>query len=630
MSGLARLYGYIWPYRWWTALALASMIIVAISNGGLVALTRPLFDDVLTQQSETAVAPENDRTDAAINIFLRRGEPVGERGALVNALDRIIIPIQQWWEANEDERWKFVLLAILIVYVTRAVTMFLSEYAFQKVGLSTIRDLRSELYESIINQSNRFFAKRPTGELVSRIVSDVEMIQTAVSTRMGDLVQESANLIVLAAYVFFVNTELALLSLVVAPLIIVPIVQFAKRLRRATRITQERMADVATLLEETIRGVRIVKAFAMEKFEVRRFDEITDRHLSISLRARMIQALSSPVMELLAGICIILLVSYAAIRIRSGVMTLGEFISFVMALALMYQPVKKLNKVNLTLNTALAATERVFQIIDHENEVTENPDAIELRGVGDGIRYEDVHFAYNENEPVLEGINLEVKPGQTVALVGPSGAGKSTIVNLLPRFYDVNGGSLKVGGHDVRDVTLGSLRSLIGIVTQETILFNDTIRNNIAYGRADIGEEELRRAAEAANAAEFIEALPDRYDSWIGEGGSQLSGGQRQRLAIARALLKNSPILVLDEATSALDTESESLVQEALVNLMEGRTTLVIAHRLSTVRRADKIIVLQSGRIVEEGRHEELLTQGGLYQRLYAMQFVEDERSVGS
>lgn len=627
MSGLARLYGYIWPYRWWTGLALASMVLVALSNGGLVALTRPLFDDVLTQQSETAEVRRDDRSDAAINILLRRSEPVGERGALVNALDTIIIPVQQWWEAHEDDRWKYVLLALLIVYVTRAVTMFLSEYAFQKVGLSTIRDLRSELYESIINQSNRFFARRPTGELVSRIVSDVEMIQTAVSTRMGDLVQESANLIVLAAYVFFVNTELALLSLVVAPLIVIPIVQFAKRLRRATRITQERMADVATLLEETIRGVRIVKAFAMEKFEVRRFDEITDRHLAISLRARMIQALSSPVMELLAGICIILLVSYAAIRIRSGVMTLGEFISFVMALALMYQPVKKLNKVNLTLNTALAATERVFQIIDHENEVTEKKDAIELTGVGEGIRYENVHFAYNENEPVLEGIDLEVKPGQTVALVGPSGAGKSTIVNLLPRFYDVNGGSLKVGGHDVRDVTLKSLRSLIGIVTQETILFNDTIRNNIAYGRADIGEDELRRAAEAANAAEFIENLPDRYDSWIGEGGSQLSGGQRQRLAIARALLKNSPILILDEATSALDTESESLVQEALVNLMAGRTTLVIAHRLSTVRRADKIIVLQSGQIVEQGRHDELLEQGGLYQRLYAMQFVEDERA---
>lgn len=630
MSGLARLYGYIWPYRWWTGLALASMVIVAISNGGLVALTRPLFDDVLTQQSETEVARQDDRSDAAINIFLRRSEPIGERGALVNTLDRVIIPVQQWWEAHQDDRWKYVLLALLIVYVTRAVTMFLSEYAFQKVGLSTIRDLRSELYESIINQSNRFFARRPTGELVSRIVSDVEMIQTAVSTRMGDLVQESANLIVLAAYVFFVNTELALLSLVVAPLIIIPIVQFAKRLRRATRITQERMADVATLLEETIRGVRIVKAFAMEKFEVRRFDEITDRHLAISLRARMIQALSSPVMELLAGICIILLVSYAAIRIRSGVMTLGEFISFVMALALMYQPVKKLNKVNLTLNTALAATERVFQIIDHENEVTEKEDAIELTDVGEGIRYENVRFAYNENEPVLEGVDLDVKPGQTVALVGPSGAGKSTIVNLLPRFYDVNGGSLKVGGHDVRDVTLRSLRNLIGIVTQETILFNDTIRNNIAYGRADIGEDELRRAAEAANAAEFIENLPDRYDSWIGEGGSQLSGGQRQRLAIARALLKNSPILILDEATSALDTESESLVQEALVNLMAGRTTLVIAHRLSTVRRADKIIVLQSGQIVEQGRHDELLEQGGLYQRLYAMQFVQDERTPGT
>ena len=626
MSSLARLYRYIWPYRWWTVLALVSMVVVAVSNGGLVALTRPLFDDVLTQSEGKTVAPAEDRTDAAISIFLRRGEPVGERGALVNTLDRIIIPVQQWWETHQNERWKYVLLAILIVYVMRAVTMFLSEYAFQKVGLSTIRDLRSELYESIINQSNRFFARRPTGELVSRIVSDVEMIQTAVSTRMGDLVQESANLIVLAAYVLFVNTELALISFVVAPVIIIPIAQFARRLRRATRITQERMANVATLLEETIRGVRIVKAFAMERFEVRRFDEITDRHLWISLKARRIQALSSPVMELLAGICIVLLVSWAAFRIRSGVMTLGEFISFVMALALMYQPIKKLNKVNLTINSALAATERVFQIIDHENEVVEKPDAVTLEGVGRGIEYDDVSFAYNENEPVLRGIDLQVRPGETVALVGPSGAGKSTIVNLLPRFYDVNGGSLRVDGHDVRDVTLGSLRGLIGIVTQETILFNDTIRNNIAYGRADIDDEDLRRAARAANAAEFIDTLPDGYDSWIGEGGSQLSGGQRQRLAIARALLKNSPILILDEATSALDTESERLVQEALVNLMEGRTTLVIAHRLSTVRRADKIIVLDRGRIVEQGSHDELLAEGGLYKRLYAMQFAEGER----
>ena len=623
MRSLARLYRYIWPYRWWTALALMSMMVVALSNGGLVALTRPLFDDVLTRQSETVEAPRAEETDAALNIFLRRDEPVGERGPLVNALDRVIIPVQEWWERNEEQRWKFVLLGILVVYLMRALSMFLSEYAFQKVGLSTIRDLRNELYESIIHQSNRFFSRRPTGELVSRIVSDVEMIQMAVSTRMGDLVQESANLLVLTAYILFVNTELALISFIVAPVIVIPIVQFAKRLKRATRITQERMANVATLLEETIRGVRIVKAFAMESFEVRRFDDTTRRHLSISLKARMIQALSSPVMELLAGICIVLLVSYAALRIRSGVMTLGEFISFVMALALMYQPIKRLNRVNLTLNSALAATERVFQIIDHENEVVEKPDAVELEGVGEGIRYDSVTFAYDSEETVLRDFDLSIRPGETVALVGPSGGGKTTVVNLLPRFYDVNEGSITIDGHDVRDVTLGSLRSLIGIVTQETILFNDTIRNNIAYGRADISEDEIRRAAEASNAAGFIEELPDQYDAWIGEGGALLSGGQRQRLAIARALLKNSPILILDEATSALDTESERLVQEALANLMKGRTTLVIAHRLSTVTRADTIIVLDRGRIAEQGSHEQLLTKGGLYKRLYEMQFSE-------
>jgi subfamily B ATP-binding cassette protein MsbA len=537
----------------------------------------------------------------------------------------VAAPFQQWWADHRHDRYQYILGAVLFVFLIRAVSAFFSEYAFEKVGLSTIRDLRNAVYESIIHQSNRFFSKRPTGELVSRIVSDADAVQAAVSIRMGDLFQESANLLVLIALVLLRNTELALVSFMVGILIVVPVVQFGKRLRRATHISQERMADIATLLEETIKGFRIVKAFAMEPFEISRFHDATNRHLQINLKARRIQATSSPVMELVAGTCIVLLFGYASIRIRAGVLTIGEFISFLLTLALMYQPIKKLNKVNLAMQTALSAAERMFRILDMENEVVEKPDAVAITGVGSGIEYDRVGFSYDD-EPVLRDVNLNISPGEMIAIVGGSGAGKSTLVNLLPRFYDVSEGAVRIDGRDVRDVSLGSLRGLIGMVTQDVILFNDTVRANIAYGRAEIGNAEIEAAARAANAHEFIDALPYGYDSQIGESGVLLSGGQRQRLAIARALLKNSPILILDEATSALDTESERLVQQALANLMAGRTTLVIAHRLSTIRRADKIVVLDKGEIREIGTHEQLLESNGVYRKLHDLQFLEDDK----
>jgi subfamily B ATP-binding cassette protein MsbA len=362
----------------------------------------------------------------------------------------------------------------------------------------------------------------------------------------------------------------------------------------------------------------------MEPFEIGRFREATRKHLRWNLSAQRIQALTSPVMELLAGVCMVLLFGYAQSRIAAGTLTGGEFAAFLTALALMYAPVKKLNKVNLSLNTALSSAERVFRMLDVENEVTEKPAAKVLTGVGGGIRYDGVTFTYG-NDPVLRNIDLDVAPGEIVALVGGSGAGKSTLVNLLPRFYDVTSGRIVVDGTDVRDTTLQSLRGLMGFVTQEVILFNDTVRNNIAYGRSDVDENEVIAAARAANAHEFITALPLGYDSIIGESGVLLSGGQRQRLAIARALFKDPPILVLDEATSALDTESERLVQQALNNLMRGRTTLVIAHRLSTIRSAHKIVVLDKGRIAEMGTHEDLLARRGVYRKLYDLQFVDDE-----
>ena len=615
MSVLRRLYGYLRPYRAWAFLAFGSMIIFALTQVVFAALVQPLVDDVLTRPG-------------AVKKVARPESRIVDVGALVQehapAIARAKQRFDHWWSGDPSQKAKRVLTVLLFVFIVRAFTSFLSEYSFQKVGLSTVRDLRNQLYERMIHQSHRFFTERSTGEMVSRVVSDADAIQAAVSTRMGDLLQESVTLVGLIGYLFYLNPLLALVSLVGAPLIITPVVQFGKRLRNTTHKSQERMAEIATLLEETIRGVRIVKAFTMEPFEIDRFRESTRKHLRWNLSAQRIQALTSPVMELLAGVCMVALFTYAQTRIAAGTLTGGEFASFLTALALMYAPIKKLNKVNLSLNTALSAAERVFRMLDVENEVKEKPDAVALQTVGSGVRYEGVTFTYG-NEPVLRNIDLDVAPGEIVALVGGSGAGKSTLVNLLPRFYDVTEGRIVIDGMDVRDTTLQSLRSLMGFVTQEVILFNDNVRNNIAYGRTDVDERQVIAAAQAANAHEFITNLPQGYDTQIGESGVLLSGGQRQRLAIARALFKDPPILILDEATSALDTESERLVQQALNNLMRGRTTLVIAHRLSTIRSAHKIVVLHKGQIVESGTHEALLASRGVYRKLYDLQFVDDD-----
>jgi subfamily B ATP-binding cassette protein MsbA len=651
MKLLRRLYRYLRHYKAWAVLAFGSMIVFALTQTVLMALVRPLFDVVLSPpdtQPRAAVvakhAPGNLQS-GTLEAMLNRDKPEGQRGWLINGADRAARRLEGWWNESPEEKARKVLTALLIVFIIRAFTSFFSEYAFQKVGLSTVRDLRNELYERIIHQSHRFFAERSTGEMVSRVVSDADAIQAAVSTRMGDLFQESITLIGLIVYVFVSNAELAIISFFVAPLLVLPVVHFGRRLRGTTHRSQERMADIATLLEETIRGVRIVKAFTMERFEIGRFREATRRHLVQNLKAQKIQALTSPVMELLAGVSMVALFYYAQRRIATHTLTLGQLMSFLGALAMMYSPIKKLNKVNLSVNTALSAAERVFRMLDIENEVKEKDGAASLQGVGAGIRYENISFAYRtrpgattnvdtdareEGVTVLRDIDLTVSPGEIVALVGGSGAGKSSLVNLLPRFYDATDGRITIDGQDVRDVSLHSLRSLMGFVTQEVILFNDTVRNNIAYGRADADEQRVIDAAKAANAHEFIAALPNGYDTLIGESGVTLSGGQRQRLAIARALFKDPPILVLDEATSALDTESERLVQQALNNLMHGRTTLVIAHRLSTVRSAHKIVVLDRGGVVEVGTHEELLARRGVYRRLYDLQFVDDERPTGA
>lgn len=631
MKVLRRLYRYLRHYKAWATLAFGSMIVFAFTQTAMIALLQPVVDVGLTPPGVKQVERDHPSREQAtkqwfIDHLLKRDLPEGHRGAVFDAADRQIDRVRAWWNgADQKEKWHRILAALLIIVILRAFASFFSEYAFQKVGLSTVRDLRNDLYERLISQSHRFFSERSTGEMVSRIVSDADAIQAAVSTRMGDLFQESITLFGLVVLVFTTNPELALISLVAAPALVFPVVHFGLRLRGTTHRSQERMADMATLLEETIRGVRIVKAFTMEKFEIQRFREATRKHLGWNLKAQKIQALTSPVMELISGIGVLALFFYAQRRIAAGTLTMGQLMTFIAALAAMYQPIKKLNKVNLSVNQALSAAERVFRMLDIENEVEERPDATALKGVGRGIAYEDVTFAYN-HEPVLDRVSLQIAPGEIVAVVGGSGAGKSTFVNLLPRFYDVTGGRITIDGHDVRDVTLKSLRGLMGFVTQEVILFNDTVKNNIAYGRGDVDEQQVIAAAKAANAHEFIMQMPNGYDTVIGEAGVLVSGGQRQRIAIARALFKDPPILVLDEATSALDAESERLVQQALDSLMRGRTTLVIAHRLSTIRNADKIVVLDQGEVAEVGTHEELLARRGVYRKLYDLQFLEEER----
>ncbi len=630
MSVPQRLYGHARRYRGWAVVAIISIALVSSTQLAMIALVQPLFDNVLLPpQMQKIKAPDTSTRAQVTHIILRRNLPQGQRGALINTYDSLQDRWHHWWNAGgqRDEKWKRILWMLMIVFLIRAPAAFFSEYSFQKVGLSTVRDMRNALYERIIQQSHRFFAERSTGEMVSRLVSDADAIQAAISTRLGDLLEESATLLGLIIFVFVTNLQLAVLCFFVAPVIVVPIVQFGRRIRRTTHRSQERMADLSTILEETIRGVRIVKSFTMETFEINRFRAATRRHLESTLKAQRIQASTSPVLELLAGFCALLLFWYAHNQIAvKHTMTPGEFLAFVGAMAAMWAPIKKLNRVNLSVNTALSAAERVFRMTDIDNDVQEKPDAVELTAAGH-VRYENVTFAYGA-DPVLRRINLDIAPGEIVALVGSSGAGKTTFVNLLPRFYDVTEGRITVDGVDVRDTTLRSLRGLMGFVTQEVVLFNDSVRNNIAYGRADADLDRVIDAAKAANAHEFVSALPNGYDTLIGEGGVLLSGGQRQRLAIARALFKDPPILVLDEATSSLDTESERLVQQALNNLMQGRTTLVIAHRLSTIRSADKIVVLDKGAIVEAGRHEDLLTRRGVYRKLYDLQFAEEDTGV--
>jgi subfamily B ATP-binding cassette protein MsbA len=460
---------------------------------------------------------------------------------------------------------------------------------------------------------------------MSRITNDVNSMQGAVSEAVTSLLKDSFTLICLMFVIFYRDWQLALVAMVIFPVTIYPIATFGRKIRKLATRTQMTMGSLTTLLQETISGARIVKAFGREDYESSRFSRENETLLKLTLKSVTISAVSSPFMEFLGGVGIAAIIFYGGYQVIQGVSTPGTFFSFLAALIMLYEPIKRLTNVNNTIQQGIAGAQRVFSIIDAVPEIRNKPEAIPLPAISKAIDIRNVTFRY-EDTPVLKQINLTVRAGEAVAFVGMSGGGKTTLVNLIPRFYDVSEGQILIDGRDIRDVTMESLRAQIGIVTQQTILFNDTVRNNIIYGDIEKTEADVIRAAKAANAHHFIMNLPDGYDTVIGEQGTKLSGGERQRISIARALLKDAPILVLDEATSSLDTEAEIEVQEALENLMKGRTTLVIAHRLSTIRNADRIVVLVNGEIVEEGTHEALLDKKGEYFRLYQMQFKNGDR----
>ncbi|HSM14996.1 MAG TPA: ABC transporter ATP-binding protein [Thermoanaerobaculia bacterium] len=637
------LFRYLRRYWPWAALAVVATITFAATTIVLIQLIQAVFGEVLRIDGRSEAIPgglsavvapaeagglEGEGTSGSGPDSARASGGIAAKagGHARVFLDRYLAEgyarVKQRLGIGPDEVVYFVPIAFVLVFLLRSLSDFCNGYSFQRIGLGATTDLRNDLYRRTLEQSSRFHSEHPSGELTSRVVHDVGVLQLAISTRFVDLVQQSVTLVALLILLFSIDLRLALVCLVAAPVVLWPIVRFSKGMRRTSHRAQERTADLANLVTEASRGQRVVKAFGMEDFEAARFRAATRRHLAANLRGQLLANLSSPVVEAVGVIGAGIFLIYAGRAIRSGVTDPATLVSFLFALYMMYDPIRKLNKANLVVQQSVAAGQRIRHLMEIPVEVENRPGARRIESFERSIVFDRVSFSYDHRE-VLREVDLEIRRGEVVALVGPSGGGKTTLVNLLPRFFDVTAGSVSIDDVDVRDLDLSSLRELIGLVTQETVLFNDSVRNNIAYGRADLPLDEVRAAARAALADGFVETMPDGYDTEVGEGGVRLSGGQRQRLAIARALLKDAPILILDEATSQLDTESESLVQAALANLMQGRTTLVIAHRLSTVKRADRICVLDGGRIVEQGTHEELIEAGGVYRRLYELQFAE-------